>query len=246
MPATKFIPVILLLTVCPQTLAQRAEAKKIAPAEPKHLALARQLVARLDLANTSYEHGPPSVKFTDPCEAHADCSGFADALLQQAYGLDKDQFRKIFNSSRPSARRYHDAIQEENGFQQITHVSELKPGDFLAVKYFNRKDNTGHVMLAAGQAARMKPAKEPIVAGTVQWELKVIDSSESGHGPTDTRHAKGSDGKDHDGVGEGVLRIYSDADGKILGFAWSTAAASKFKSPDDEHLVIGRFQLKAI
>jgi NlpC/P60 family len=241
MPATKFIPLILLLTVCSQARAQRTETKKIAPTEPKHLTLARQLVAHLDLANTNYEHGTPSVKFTDPCEAHADCSGFADALLQQAYGLDKDQFRKIFNSSRPSARRYHDTIQEEHGFQQINRVSELKPGDFLAVKYFNRKDNTGHVMLAAGQALRMNPAKEPVVAGTVQWELKVIDSSESGHGPADTRHAKGPDGKDHDGVGEGVLRIYSDADEKIMGFAWSTVAASKFKSPDDEHLAIGRF-----
>src|SRR5262249_7115927 len=91
---------------------ERAEAKKPAPTEPKHLTIAKQLVAHLDLANTDYEHGTPSVKFTAPYESHADCSGFADALLQYSYGLDKDQFRKIFGSGRPSAKRYHDAIEE--------------------------------------------------------------------------------------------------------------------------------------
>lgn len=222
---------------------QRAETKKsAAPAEPKHLTIAKQLLSHLDLANTDYEHGTPSVKFTAPCESHADCSGFADALLQYSYDLDKEQFRKIFSSARPSAKRYHDAIEEENGFKDIKHVTDLKPGDFLAVKYLNRKDNTGHVMLAAGRPTRMTAPKQPVVAGTVQWEVTIIDSSESGHGPTDTRHAKGPDGKDHDGLGEGVLRIYSDAQGNIAGFAWSTVSASKFKAPDDEHLVIGRFE----
>jgi hypothetical protein len=233
----------LVFFVCSSAIAQqRAETKKLAPVEPKHLTIAKQLVAHLDLTNTDYEHGTPSVKFTAPCESHADCSGFADALLQYSYDLDKEQFRKIFNSGRPSAKRYHDAIEEENGFKEIKHVGDLKPGDFLAVKYFSRKDNTGHVMLAASRAVRMTSPKQPIVPGTVQWEVTIIDSSESGHGPTDTRHAKGSDGKDHDGVGEGVLRIYSDAQGDIAGFAWSTASASKFKAPDDEHLVIGRFE----
>jgi hypothetical protein len=233
----------LVLFVYSSAIAQeRAETKKPAPAEPKHLTVAKQLIAHLDLANTDYEHGTPSVKFTAPYESHADCSGFVDALLQYSYGLDKDQFRKIFNSGRPSAKRYHDAIEEENGFKEIKHVGDLKPGDFLAVKYFNRKDNTGHVMLAASRAARTTPTKQPIVPGAAQWEVTIIDSSESGHGPTDTRHARGPDGKDHDGLGEGVLRIYSNAQGDIAGFAWSTAFASKFKAPDDEHLIIGRFE----
>jgi len=233
----------VLLLLCSGAIAQqRAEMKKSAPAEPKHLTVARQLVAHLDLANTDYEHGTPSVKFTAPCESHADCSGFADALLQHSYGLDKEQFRKIFGSGRPSAKRYHDAIEEENGFKEIKHVGDFQPGDFLAVKYFSRKDNTGHVMLAASSAVRMSPAR-PIVPGTQQWEVTIIDSSETGHGPTDTRHAKGADGKDHDGLGEGVLRIYSDADGTVAGFAWSTGSASKFKAPSDEHLVIGRFEV---
>ncbi len=94
-------------------------------------------------------------------------------------------------------------------------------------------------MLVADRPRRMA-AKEPSIAGTIQWEVTIIDSSESGHGPTDTRHKKGADGKDHDGLGEGVLRIYSDTAGNVTGFAWSTQKVSKFKEPSDEHLVIGR------
>ncbi len=84
--------------------------------------------------------------------------------------------------------------------------------------------------------------KPPEVLGSTQWEVPVIDSSKSGHGPTDTRHKKGPGGKDHDGVGEGVFRIYSDSEGKIVGFTWSTMSNSDFKEPGDEHLVIGRFE----
>jgi hypothetical protein len=234
---------LMLLTICRGAQAQRADSSKSVAAEPKHLAVAKQMVAHLDLANTNYEHGTPSIKFTTPYESHTDCSGFADALLTYSYGLDKDALRNIFGSARPTAARYHDAIIEQKGFKRIEHVQDIQPGDFLAVKYFARKDNTGHVMLVAGRPLRLVPTKEPTVPGTVQWEVTVIDSSESGHGTSDTRHKKGPDGKDHDGLGEGVLRLYSDAAGNVKGFAWSTQAVSKFKTPSDEELVIGHFEV---
>ena len=61
-------------------------------------------------------------------------------------------------------------------------------------------------------------------------------------GSKDTRHHKGPGGKDHDGLGEGVLRIYADRQDKVLGFTWSTLERSEFKGADDEHLVIGRLK----
>ena len=70
--------------------------------------------------------------------------------------------------------------------------------------------------------------------------MTVIDSSESGHGPTDTRHKRGADGRDHDGLGRGVFRLYGDARGEVAGFAWSTAKVSRFIAPADEHVVLGR------
>ncbi len=232
---------VLLLTLSPFVQVPDASAQLGANAEPKHLATAQGLVAHLDLSNTDYEHGAGTVKFTSPYVSRTDCSGFADALLKYCYGYDTDQFRTMFGSGRPTARRYHDAIEQQHGFQLIEHVPDVLPGDFLAVKYMNRTDNTGHVMLVAGRPVKIA-AKAPSVPGTVQWEVAVIDSSESGHGPTDTRHKKGPDGKDHDGLGAGVFRIYTDSQGKIAGFAWSTLAASKFIEPKDEDLVIGRLK----
>jgi hypothetical protein len=232
------IVLFLSLAISQTAHAQRTAAPQ-SPALPKHLAVAQALVDHLDLQHTDYEHGAGSVSFTAPFASHTDCSGFADALLSYCYGVGKDQFRDWFGSGRPTAKRYHDAIAEEKGFKLIEHIQDVRPGDFLAVKYLSRKDNTGHVMLAAGRPQRMA-AKEPMVPGTIQWAITVIDSSETGHGPTDTRHHQGAGGKDHDGLGEGVLRVYSDAGGNVVGFAWSTVAASKFKDPSDEHLVIGR------
>ncbi|HEY2760673.1 MAG TPA: hypothetical protein VGI75_08015 [Pirellulales bacterium] len=234
----------LLLVAIRGAFAQGADAPK-AKVAPKHLAVAQQLVAHLDLSNTNYQHGTPSVSFTAPYESHADCSGFVDALLEYSYGIDKDVFRTTFGSGRPTAARYHDAIIDQKSFQRIEHVQNLLPGDFLAVKYFARKDDTGHVMLVAGRPLRLPEVKEPVIEGTMQWEVPVIDSSKSGHGTTDTRHKKGADGKDHDGVGEGILRVYSDAAGDVAGFSWSSQSVSKFEPPNEEELVMGRFEVSA-
>lgn len=227
-----------LLALC---LIGLAAGQRDSTAEPKHLTDAIALLKKLELKDTSYEHGGGKVNFAGTVQAHTDCSGFIDALLQHSYGYDEAQFKAWFGSKRPTAARYHDQIVKQNGFILIPSVKDARPGDLLAVKYFKRKDNTGHVMLVSGLPRKMEP-KKPLVEGTEQWEVKVIDSSMSGHGTTDTRHAKGKDGKDHEGLGEGVLRIYADKQGTVAGFAWSTLNASKFLEPKDEELVIGRLK----
>jgi outer membrane protein assembly factor BamE (lipoprotein component of BamABCDE complex) len=206
---------------------------------PKHLADARALVKALDLKNTSYTNGMGRVEFKGLAESHTDCSGLLNHLLKHSYGYDDNQLKAWFGTNRPKATHYHKMIVKTVGFTRITRITDVRPGDILAVKYLIRKDHTGHVMLVSGAPKKMK-AQQPIQEGTDQWEVKVIDSSHSGHGPNDTRHAKGKEGKDHDGLGEGVLRIYTDKAGKVAGFAWSTVADSKFVAPQEEELVIGR------
>ncbi len=232
---------VLSLVAFSQPAWAQREDPQAAPNQqlPKHLLVAESLVEHLDLTNTNYKHGEPEASFAAPYQCHTDCSGFVDLLLQYSYGYDKDQFKKWFSSTRPTAKRYHDAIEEQKGFQLIPHVQDMQPGDFLAVKYLSRTDNTGHVMLAADRPVKISP-QEPVVPGTTQWKVTVIDSSESGHGPTDTRHKRGINGKDHDGLGEGVLRLYTDAQGGVVGFTWSTLASSEIKKPTDENLLIGR------
>ncbi len=226
---TVFISLWLLATLCVQ--AQEAV--------PKHLLAARSLVEQLDLNNTNYEHGQGNIVWTVTPESHTDCSGLIDHLLMHCYGYDRETFKRWLDSRRPTAARYHDAIIEQKGFTQLQSVKDLRPGDLIAIKYLTRTDNTGHIMLVAETPERIT-AKKPLIENTEQWTVTVIDSSQSGHGPTDTRHKKGADGKDHDGLGQGVFRLYTTKQGKVAGFAWSTLGVSEFKAPEDEHLVLGR------
>jgi len=221
------------------TLLQSPTGVAVAQGLPKHLQAAIDQVQHLSLENTSYHHGEGRVQWEGTRLSQTDCSGFIYALLIRSYGYSRDDFKRWFDSHRPTAARYHDAIVVQKGFVAIPDIRNVRPGDILAVKYLHRKDNTGHVMLAV-DAPRPMAAKKPLVDGTQQWQVTVIDSSKSGHGPTDTRHAKGEDGKDHDGLGMGVLRVYADLQGRIAGFTWSPLQASKFHAPDDEPLVVGR------
>jgi hypothetical protein len=209
-----------------------------APPDP-HVASAQRLVEQLDLANTDYAHGQGSVTWTGSVASHTDCSGFIDHLLMHDDGYAPDDFKRWFGSRRPTAERYHDAIVEGRGFTRLGAISELRAGDLIAIKYLTRHDNTGHIMLVTEAPRRMNPSP-PYVDGAAQWSVTVIDSSESGHGPTDTRHKRGEGGRDHDGLGRGVFRLYANASGEVAGFSWSTTKASRFVAPEDEHLVLGR------
>jgi hypothetical protein len=98
------------------------------PRAPRHLADAEELVRNLELKHTNYEHGQPEIKWTGTRESHADCSGFLDELLMHSYGYDAQQFKRWFDSHRPSARRYHDAIAEHRGFKAIEEMPHVRPG----------------------------------------------------------------------------------------------------------------------
>ena len=194
--------------------------------------------------NTVYIHHEDAIRWRGDDGAAAsvcrtDCSGLADALLRRAYGLNDDQLRAWFHTRRPLARHYHREIERAHGFQPVTSVPAIQPGDFLAVRYEHSEkgENTGHVMLAAGTARERRPTA-PIVSGTRQWTVRIIDQSSSGHGHGDTRRQ--ADGRKRSGIGSGKLRIYSDAEGRIVGYSWSTSRKSKYQPPSERPLLVGR------
>lgn len=117
----------------------------------------------------------------------------------------------------------------------------VQPGDVIAIKYPPDAENSGHVMLVAETPRRIKPTR-PEVEGTEQWEVTVIDSSRSGHGKTDTRRR--DDGTFGSGVGQGVFRVYTNRDGSIAGYTWSTFANSDYYALSDRDLVVGRLDLQ--
>jgi hypothetical protein len=232
--------VALLLVIAGATTAQRDLGKT-------PLDWARILVREVRPENTSYQHKRGVVKWKGEdgaaeYESHTDCSGLLNALLERADGLRPDDFEKWLGKRRPLAVDYFEAIQEQRNFHQITSARDVRPGDVIAIRYPpGTNDNTGHIMLIEDLPVRRKSSK-PEVEETEQWEVSVIDSSESGHGRTDTRRQP--DGSFGQGVGQGILRLYTKAGGQIVGYTWSTFANSDYYDQTVRQLVIGRLTIR--
>ena len=236
----------------------------MASAEPKHLIEARALLKEIQSAGpdrNSYQHknitvvwpaGPAGADRAVPSELHADCSGFLNLLVAHACGLSADQILKRFGRARPLAKTWYAMISAQFGFEEIRRVQDIRPGDFIAIQYPPGGENTGHCMLAAGVATQRKATK-PLLADSTQWEVTVIDSSMSPHGSTDTRNrpaageaanagaTAAADKPAHaTGLGQGILRLYADKDGKIVGYSWSVLGGSDLHLQADHALVVGR------
>jgi hypothetical protein len=233
----------LLLMVALPPAAQAANATA-ASADGTPLQWARTMVSNVAPDATSYQHKGGHVAWNGvngatAYESHTDCSGFINALLEQSYGYDRKRFEAWLGKGRPLAITYHDAITSGNGFARISRAAAMAPGDIIAIRYPDGSENTGHVLLVAAAPTR-RIASHPFVAGLDQWDVEVIDSSESGHGKQDTRRLP--DGKFRQGVGEGTMRLYTDHSGTIAGYSWSTFANSDFYDPQTRDIVVGRLE----
>jgi hypothetical protein len=91
----------------------------------------------------------------------------------------------------------------------------------LALKYPKEMDNTGHIAIINALPVIKEIATQPIVNGTIQWLVEVLDQS-GGHGDNDNR------GQYDGGLGIGYMRIYTDSTGAIAGYTWSNHPKSKF------------------
>ena len=216
----------------------------IAYADPDHVFWADDLVAHIAPDKNDYASSPTYVYWAGvngavAYENRTQCSSFVTRLLKQAYGWTDNDFTQWFNSTSPSAALYHDAIEAQNGFNIISNIHDIQKGDILAVEY-NEEDAkaTGHVMMA-DNIAKLRTATDPIIANTQQYEIKIIDSSKTGHGSGDTRFIA-TDTWDS-GVGLGKLRLYADNAGTLVGYTWSTAKTSVYYNlQSSRHMVIGR------
>jgi len=213
--------------------------------KPKHLTDAQTLVDNVSADHNAYQHKGCFIKWkgqdgAEQYENHTDCSDLLDLLLEHSYGVTKEKLKEWTGHTRPLAEHWHDAIVAGKGAKQIVNVTDAQAGDILAIKFPPGLPDTGHIMIVCGPAEAIA-AKAPIEPDTRQWDVTIIDSTKSGHGPTDTRYK--SDGTFNQGVGKGVIRIYTKEDGTIAGYCWSDGAASKFRSQSDRNLVIGRLDV---
>jgi hypothetical protein len=215
------------------------------PPPPAHLGWALDVATHVGPADNAYGSDPtiltwPGVEGATTYANRTVCNTFLNRVLMQAYGYSFSDFTAWMGSSSPLAADWYDAIVAQNRLTRISKVASIANGDVLAVKYLEPGASTsGHVMIATGSAVK-RTASAPIVGGTVQYEVSVVDSANSGHGPTDTR--RNPDGSWHDGAGVGVLRIYATSKGAIVGYSWSTFANSEFFDAATHPLAIGRLQ----
>jgi hypothetical protein len=231
--ASGSLSLLLVLGIC------RAEGPI---AVPLHALWAEDIALNVVPENNAYGSHPtfirwPGVKGATVHENRTQCSSFVTHVLKQAYGWSDGYFKRWFGSTSPSAARYYDALKAENRFTRVETVDAIKAGDLIAMKYPAGSSATGHVMIARG-APSARVGTAPEIPGTYQYEIEVIDSSKSGHGPNDTRNQE--DGSWDSGAGVGVVRLYADAAGGIVGYTWSTYKGSVYYDRASRPMVVGR------
>jgi hypothetical protein len=207
---------------------------------PRHLSLARELAANIAPENNHYVLGGQLISF--PSDAgtikyamKADCSGFLLALFDRAGYSTRSHMMFLKDSAlrkRPRAEDFVLSIERQAGFKRIQSIDDVRPGDLLAHAMLKVEDQmqtgtTGHVMLINSRP-KLIAARKPVVAGTRQFEVSIIDSNEEHLGDDDSRLANPA--KKVTGLGRATLRIYGDANGELVGWARTFANSDRFFS----------------
>jgi hypothetical protein len=223
--------------------ASVGSAQTVSADVPEYLALARELVENTAPENNRYSLGGqfisfPGDLFSSKYSVRADCSGFLLAILERAKYSTRSRMEYLPGTfrrrTRPAAEDFVYSIEMEKGFKRIRDARSIQPGDLLAHAMLNIEDQrqtgtTGHVFLIDSVPKPIEP-RTPIVAGTQQFAISVIDSNEEYVGSDDSRLADPSN--KIRGLGRGTIRIYVDTNGEIVGWARTFKNVKKFFSYD--------------
>ena len=203
---------------------------------PKHLQLARELVATVTPENNLYNSYPSRVPirwkgdlFTSENSVSTHCVGLVDAVLDRAESpTPKAVKRHTSWQHAVRVNNYFEASKKGFGLTHIESLNDVRPGDLFM---FSCKDvcrtvagelAQGHITFINAAPRKVIKDLQPIIAGTTQWFLEIIDSSDMPHGPKDTRvMPKGQ--KHATGIGIGIYRIYTDESGVPVGYAGERA-----------------------
>jgi hypothetical protein len=214
--------------------------------DPQHLTDLRHLLDRILVQNNSYLTGANQVSWPGRGGTYYSCitdsSGLVNGLFSNTYGYSPTDFQFWLGTQRPLVQDYYLAILTHNRFQQITHITDIDPGDFLVVSYppgvTEGVYDNGHIFIV-DKSPKWEDQKSPHIPGTQQWPMQVIDCAITGHGSKDTRHI--SDQVYRTGLGKGTIRLYIDAQGYLQGYTWNRHDDSTYHSVAEHPLVVGRF-----
>jgi hypothetical protein len=172
------------------------------------------------------------------------CASFVTETLKYTYShwATPSFFRTHFGNYSPFARDYHDAIADDDNpvphFKRVTKVTDLRPGDLIAIKYPESKDPTGHVMLVHRATGREQTG--PALDGARSYVVEVIDTTKDAHGSVgqsgayrDTRITASAK---ETGAGYGHMVFYANKDRVFAGYRWSVTSHQIV--PVEKHPVI--------
>lgn len=205
-----------------------------------HLSLARELVDHVAPENNRYVLGGQSISFPGDIASgkyalSADCSGFLLALFDRAGYATRSRMMYLKASARRTRHSAEDfvlSIEHEAGFKRIERNDDIWPGDLLARTMLNSVDRsktgrTGHVLLINSQP-KLISSRKPVVAGTRQFEVSIIDTSDEHSGDDDTRLVDPA--RKVTGIGRATIRLYADDQGELVGWARTFARSDRFFS----------------
>lgn len=156
-----------------------------------------------------------------------DCVGFVSYALKQATPQAWASTVKVTGIAKgriPSPPRYQTFFaglvqNPQPGWQAVTNVSDLRPGDVVAWEH-KSETAVGHAVVIASA-----PKKGP----EGDWIVEVYDSTSSPHSedsrPNDSRAQTMESTGRHSGLGHGVMGLVADpVTGNLTGYRWSPKA----------------------
>lgn len=173
--------------------------------------------------------------------------GFINALVDNSRSLVNVRQSISSFDDRNLDYYWNSIAANKNGFRQV-NVDQLLIGDFIVFKCNPKKVKCGNPVIAdtGGHIALVINTEEiagfdPIVNGTRQVMIKVLDVAFYNHGPGDSRLSPETNGRSMSyttGIGTGYIRVYIDAAGRYIGSTNSTSGDVKWI--DSVGIITGR------
>ncbi|WP_437589481.1 FG-GAP repeat protein [Sorangium sp. So ce1000] len=246
------------------TSAGAAHVIQLKEAPPDYLVEARAFVEHaadipfvLDDPDTNKFGTPSSIDWTNFTGTTQGASLFTLSLLHADSTLTPSILRGFWGSTSPTSTGLYGQVVAGNHFKRISKIGDILPGDLLVINYTD--NGSGHTAIVDASPTAIAPAIEPVVPGTTQYSLRVIDSTSTAHGcsmdpptadtrwvPTDPTKPCRS-GSTDGGAGRGTMRLYAVSPGlpnagNLAGYSWSlTSGSAYYPQTGARPHVIGRF-----
>lgn len=170
------------------------------------------------------------------------CSPLVTHLFKEVYSWNWKNYsftdpilNVVKSTASPTPYQYIELIKEGKGFaQRVTRLDQVQAGDILSWWQVGT-DASDHSMIIADvnwNSAKPYPSNvagaNPALAGTVYYEVRVIDSSADLHA-ADTRLVNVNGTFQHiPGIGTGIIGLLVNSNFEIVGRTWSLPTSNYY------------------